>query len=368
MSAADHFWETLFVGAGPAAGTVPMRLARKHGHPFLLLPENSTLSRQVLELYPAQTWRARLARSGLGWCLAAGLPLASEAVLVSFSANSGFVRFLNRIMGMDSDRLPTLGVLAGNPHSPGQRLILLLFNTAGHPTAVVKAGQAEKARELIVKKKRFLESVTQSSLGMPKLRDVFADEQRSAIALDYFPGRTPRLDEEHALPAILSSWIQSDRTIPIPATSAWQELEKVCAAHPLFASLADALKDRPVRPTLLHGDLTPWNVRVSPAGDWMVIDWERGDANGLPGWDWFHYVIQTRILVTREPVGQLVARLKTLWRSPEFKAYVDQSRIAGAELELTLAYLLHQYEVVRPSEGLAPGSELLQALAAIWKK
>ena len=113
-----------------------------------------------------------------------------------------------------------------------------------------------------------------------------------------------------------------------------------------------------------HGDFVPWNIKVSPSGAWTVLDWERGEATGIPGWDWFHYVIQSAILVAHLPTSALVQLIEELLGSEVFRQYAARGGIVGCERELALTYLLHVVEVIKPSEGLEPTRELLGALSS----
>jgi hypothetical protein len=145
-------------------------------------------------------------------------------------------------------------------------------------------------------------------------------------------------------------------------------LQEATPASSLFSVVARSLHDRKIHPAMHHGDFTPWNIKVSPAGVWTVLDWERGELTGIPGWDWFHYVIQNGILVGRLPSAALVQRVESLLSSDAFRQYATRGGIWGCERELVLAYLLHVVEVIKPSEGLVPTRELLKALAARWEK
>ena len=91
-----------------------------------------------------------------------------------------------------------------------------------------------------------------------------------------------------------------------------------------------------------------------------MLDWERGELTGIPGWDWFHYVIQTGILVEHLPAAALLQKVDGLLQSQAFKEYAQRSGIAGVERNLLLAYLLNCVEVIRPSEGLEQARELLK--------
>ena len=122
-----------------------------------------------------------------------------------------------------------------------------------------------------------------------------------------------------------------------------------------------------LRATIYHGDFTPWNIRVSPQGAWTVLDWERGEVNGVPAWDWFHYVVQKNILVEHQSAEAVAASLEAQFASDQFKSYARNSGVAGAERALLLLYLLHHTEVVRPSEGLRATKDLIQLLSSRWR-
>jgi hypothetical protein len=146
-------------------------------------------------------------------------------------------------------------------------------------------------------------------------------------------------------------------------TPDWARLEEACSGNNLFPAVAAQLRGRTMRSAIHHGDLAPWNIKVSPAGVWTVLDWESGELTGIPGWDWFHYVIQSAILVGHLPTPALVQRVESLLKSVAFKQYAARGGIVGCERALVLAYLLHVVEVIKPSEGLAPARDLLHALS-----
>lgn len=89
--------------------------------------------------------------------------------------------------------------------------------------------------------------------------------------------------------------------------------------------------------------------------------------NGLPAWDWFHYVIQKGILVQHQTAESLATTVESLLAREEFTTYARASGIIGDERALLLLYLLHHSEVVRPSEGLQATLELLPLLTARWR-
>ena len=370
MLSPQNFWEDLFaVRAGEAGGVrVDMRVVAKHGRPFLLLPCQRRAAVVSLRLYPAQTPRARAARAILSGLLRAAAPFGAKRITFTVSADDPFAQFLSSLAGGPKRGLPMLGVLAGNPASDGQRFLLLVFDARQVPVAVVKAGLSERAKSLIEKEESFLAAVPPNTGGVPRLRAVFQYSRLRALALDFFAGDSPRPRDEGALPELLSSWVDPQRTIALDQSSDWVRLKSAAAANELFGLLARRLRGRTFRAAIQHGDFAPWNVKVSSSGAWIVLDWERGELAGIPGWDWFHYVIQPAILVERLPAPDLVRRVEVLLASGAFRSYADRAGILGCERELVLAYLLHAAEVIKPSEGLVATRDLLRALAARWPR
>ena len=362
------FWEALF--PEPAAGQgvrVQMRLVRRRGRPFLLLPREPGAAATTMDLYPAQTSRARAARILLRCLLRVSLPLGTEKVSFVVWPADPFVEFLSSLVGELGEGLPVIGILAGNPMSEGQRLLVLAFDARQQPVAVIKVGLSEQARGLVEKEESFLTTVPAGTRGVPRLRTAFQCPRLRALTLDFFAGDSPRSQQEKAMPPLLESWIDPKRRILVSDAPSWVRLERACAGDPLFRVIAGRLSGKVFQAVLQHGDLAPWNIKVSPAGAWTVLDWERGELTGIPGWDWFHYVIQSAILVGRLPTSGLMQRVESLLGSEAFQRYAERASIRGCERELVLAYLLHVAQVIKPSEGLVPTRELLHALASGWR-
>ena len=39
----------------------------------------------------------------------------------------------------------------------------------------------------------------------------------------------------------------------------------------------------------MHGDFTPWNIKKVQSQSLIALDWEMGDPNGLPLYDFFYF-------------------------------------------------------------------------------
>ncbi len=194
MPTPQNFWEALFTApAPPGQGLrVEMRLLKKRGRPFLLLPGQPRPAAATMDLYPAQTGRARAARTLLRWLLRVSLPLGTEKVSLAVSPDDPFFRFLSSLAGEPGPGLPALGILAGNPGNAGQRFLLLVFDGNQRPVAVVKAGLSEQAKALIEKEESFLAAVPANTMAVPRLRAAFQSPRLRALALDFFAGDSPR--------------------------------------------------------------------------------------------------------------------------------------------------------------------------------
>jgi hypothetical protein len=106
-------------------------------------------------------------------------------------------------------------------------------------------------------------------------------------------------------------------------------------------------------------------VKVS-RGVWTALDWERGELACVPGWDWFHFVMQPAVLVRRERTDALLARFENLLASPEFASYAQRAKIAGHERALALAYLAHCTRVLKQTDGAGRVAELERGAAGRW--
>jgi len=365
VSPQSNSWKGLFApdeGNGPGE-TVGLRIVQRRGEPFLILPQEPALATQALQLYSAQSFRARLAKRFLHAAIRKQRRMMSTPATLRVQLRDPFVHFLQNLGQWPDPQVPAFGILAGNPSTVGRRFILMLFNPKQLPVAVVKAGLDIDAKTLIGREIDFLASISGGTPGIPVLRARFEHPRLRALAMDFFEGDSPIAKDEAGIPELLTSWLNKHKTMAVGLMRQWWELEQTCADHPVFQKLAQNLPSLIVRPTIFHGDFAPWNCKVANGG-WRVLDWERGDLTGPPGYDWFHYIIQTRILVAKKSTRAITAELLRLLDSAEFQEYARRAGFLKSRRELLLMYLLHHTEVIRPSEGLDRGRKLLQALAA----
>lgn len=338
---------------------LPMWLIRRCGHPFLLLPRTPRLATRGVELYPAQSRTARLARAALRIALGSGLPLPLEKFELRIEPLRPFAKFIVEAGG--SGAFPALALFAGNPNVAASRLIALVFGADGEPRCVIKAAANGGGCERVRAEASLLAALPAQTQAAPRLLASFDADGIAALACSYAPGHSPR--DDSALPEIMDAWLGVEAPGPVLDMPAWRRLHEAAGRDPLLARCEARLATIAVRPALFHGDFAPWNVRVH-GGHWTALDWERGEPRGVPGWDWLHYVVQRAVLVERQDTGALVAMLEGLLASARFQSYTGKAGIAGCERWIALAYLLFAIHVLRPTEGLTS----LRELCAEWAR
>lgn len=359
-------WELLFPPPKKAARmrTLNLRLMRKHGEPLLLLPAQSPAADIALSLYPAQSWKAKMARGGLGLLQKAGLLPGTSAVELHFDLDSPFSRFLFP-SGLPADG-PTFAMLLGNPYTAGRRFVLLVFDATGKPLRVVKAGcGSERALELIRNEINFLKAVPANILHAPALQDTYTGDGIAALAMEYAAGTTPALGDDSSVPELLESWVDRERSVRFGNLPLAQRLAAGARADAATQRGLEKLNQVRFHPAIHHGDFAPWNIRIEPATRrWQVLDWERGEPVGPPAWDWFHFVIQPEVLVRRASPEAILRQFETFRRSAAFNRYSTLSGIAADVDLLLLGYTIYCRDITRQTEGMPTIEGLVERLTA----
>jgi hypothetical protein len=255
-------------------------------------------------------------------------------------------------------------MLAGNPNTGAQRYIFLLFDLQGRPAAVVKAGAGDAAQRLIEQEHVFLKAVPPNMRAVPVMRSAFESENVHAFATDFYPGDSPRGSQSLQVEQLLTSWIHRERSARLGALASWQELLAVAAEH--LPENVKQLASTTISPAIFHGDFAPWNIKVSQ-GKWTALDWERGQLEGLPLWDWLHFVVQPAVLVRRSTPEAILKQMEDLIASTPFVRYSTLARTVGLEKPLALAYLHHCIHILRQTEGLPTIKSLTQLASEKWQ-
>jgi len=360
---------TLFASAGPQAEvmTFSWRLIRRKNNPFLLLPEHSDRTTDHLELYTAQRRLAKMSRSTLPLLLRTPAGKLFERVTIRTDTNSDFMRFLAEQAGVPPGELEAPAIKFGGVVGRTSRVVLLLCDAGGHPIRVIKAGLNPAGRAATEREADLLTRLPVGMIGCTGISGRFTSSTMSAFATTFFSGAS--LDNDVGIETLFHAWLTDTPPEPIEHLASWRELESIANSADIaeWPALRNALVGLPVRPTLYHGDFAPWNVRMTNLENIRAFDWESGHLKGIPAWDWFHFIVQTSILVKRHSRERAAAELEQLIQSPRFQNYARRAGISEVIEPLLLAYLLHHRLVTQPLEGRRRSERLFQWLWRHWQ-
>ena len=361
--------EELFASGQPGGRRLDFswRLIRRKHRPFLLLPVSATDMNVSLELYSAQRRRAKIWRALLPLALRTPGATLFEKINFQPPISSELIRFLAEQSAVPLENFQAPAIKFGGLELQKSRLVLLLCDQTRRPVKVVKLGLNAEGRATTEREADLLATLPADKLGCIRMTGRLTTEKLSAFATAYYPGQSP--EDDAGLETLFHSWLNTGAPTAIEQLAAWRDLETslATAAPEAWAVLRPALAGRTIRTTLYHGDFAPWNIRAINSQNLQAFDWERGHLHGIPGWDWFHFIVQTSALARRHSVERVAAEVEQLLQSPRFEQYAAAAGISAMVKPLLLAYLLHHRWVVKPLEGGQLVMDLHELLSLRWQ-
>jgi hypothetical protein len=358
----------LFAQSGPPRQPVTFswRLVRRGKQPFFLLPEASCGASTSLELYSAQRPQARLWRRLVPWLMESPAAGLFPRVTLQVDAASDWMQFLGEQSGLPAGLLRAPAIKLGLISEARVRLVLLLCDAGDYPVRVIKVGLNPQGRASTEREADLLSRLPVGLIGCTGITGRFSNAAMSAFATAFFSGKC--LTTDVGIQKLFHAWLDGGPPEPIENLAGWQELDSAAlsAGVPQWPIIRNALAGQVVHPTLFHGDFTPWNVRMTNLETIRAYDWESGHLKGIPGWDWFHFVIQTSLLVKDHSPQRVAAELEQLLDSPRFQYYARKARISHVIEPLLLAYLLYRRKVLRAPGRVRAASGLFDLLWARW--
>lgn len=331
---------------------------QKRGHLFAILPNGS----QLATLLPAQSVLAKAHRLFVRTLSPLGLgKLLGEDIFIPFSPCNPLTSYLERTTGSSLRSANAPVFLPGNPSGPSPRLIIICRNAAGFPAVAVKLGSTISARQLIRKEFQFLDDNSNKAKNfIPTPLELFETPEVTAFSIPFIEGTTPGGDIHSShLQLHLGKWVDTSTSLPLRKIPSYRDFfSTLSSAETGRVAELIALLDFSVHPVLFHGDFAPWNIKVQPDGSWMALDWERGEPMGVPGWDWFHFRIQSRILINHWNANRIWKSLPALIADSDFMNYAARTGITRITAELLRGYLIYADRMLQPTERTNVYSEL----------
>jgi thiamine kinase-like enzyme len=196
------------------------------------------------------------------------------------------------------------------------KAIFYLFKESGkNPEAVIKITRAKEFNYRLeneygmlsrLKEKAFVEADTIPEPLFLDYHNELAIMGMRAVEGDPFRKRT-QADESCPIARDALQWLvrlgasstdQNAASSTEVALALWDLFERFIEIYNLPGKYSDFLKEQlaviesaqePLPLVLQHGDPGTWNMLVSKEGKVIVIDWESGEAKGMPLWDLFYF-------------------------------------------------------------------------------
>lgn len=271
----------------------------------------------ALGLYNAQHLKARLAkgllRIGL-YCGVAGLFMRTVHVSIrtDLSEDSGSQRSLLEHLKRVVERQDVDFAVSAGPRGPHRKPVLQILSRDGAVLGYTKVGWDETSNRLVLNEAATLERLATSALKsvvIPKVLHKGWWNGRFFCVLSAADGHVE----------------QGSRNMTAQQVSVLQELADVHARwmtlpesrfmkdlHARIETISNAyyrhileqgiravdgrLRNTRVPFHLRHGDFAPWNI-LTVTGRLLLFDWEYSDSEAPPGWDVFHFGVQTMWLL-----------------------------------------------------------------------
>jgi thymidylate kinase len=332
-----------------------LSLADGRGFVFPVAPVRAAAA--ALQLYSAQRLNARTAKSFLAAGLAAGLiqPLLPRlrTELDGTRSEASFQEHLKEVLGR---RDLCFAVSLGTP-GPHRKPVVQVLEGSGRTVAYAKIGWDEPTCELVSNEAKMLRRMAGKelqSLSLPTLLHLGPWHGR-LVCLQSCPPSEARqagrdLDSGY-LGALQELAGLGFRRLRLGDSLFWRSLSRwtervTVGGHEsnlgaLLARVPLPLRDEELPFHLSHGDFVPWNA-LEVNGRPFLFDWEYARRQWLPGYDLFHFLFQTRLLLARQPPARVFREVREQVTGAEpIRAYWQRLEIPEPSIApLMLLYLL----------------------------
>ena len=311
-----------------------LRLVRRNGRVLLGLPRSAEAACRALGIYQPQRPAARAMVSGLRALNVVGL---SGCVLPKLRISCETTLLHPPLSGIEHG---TCGVLLGSPEHRVRRAIASYRNAGAWEVAKISFGEA--GARVLEQEALVLKKIQQHAAGPPHMLGLHRGHEATVMRMPYLTGLPiPRGESTEAL-SLLEQWISEQPPQPIRGFPEWPALESALSGLEHGARVLDRLSQERLRPVICHGDFARWNLLRQQDGNLVVLDWEWGHDDGMPGIDLVHYFLQDARLVERlSPVDAIRQTITTLG-SPACRAYLEKTGWSGDPILPIVASLAYK--------------------------
>ena len=323
-------------------------LLRRNGRFFMALPTARDAAMRTLKLYQPQRPKAVLAMRGMRLLAACGL---HRIFLPKLDGSIGKVTLDPGFPGCVPG---SAGVLLGSPEHRVQRAILSYQTEHGWEVAKIFFGP--EGVGILEQEARVLDELAARVKGVPSLLGLHRAGDTTVLRMPYLTGDSIQPGDSKAAVDLLQSWITEEQPKPITCFPEWSAIEAALSGSAIGKQALEQLSSQILTPVICHGDFARWNLRRQADGSLVVLDWEWGHVNGMPGIDLVHYFLQDARLVRKKPAPQAIREALAELNRPQCRSYLEQTGW-GSDLLLPIIASLAWTQGARHQEN----AELLEA-------
>ncbi len=288
---------------------------RRGGRLLMALPQQRKAFSRTLGLYQPQRPAARMmvrvlhGLAGIGWqgCLLPKIRIETEAASPPPS--------------LPSIEQGTCGVLLGSPEHRVRRAIASYRNAGQWEVAKISFG--EEGARVLEQEARILAELGALAAGVPQMLGLHRPKGVTVLRMPYLTGRPVPPGESAAALELLDTWVTGLSPKPITGFPEWAAIESALSEIQNGDQVVDQLSRENVRPVICHGDFARWNLLRQADGKLVVLDWEWGHADGMPGIDLVHYFLQDARLVERLSPADAITKTCSILESPACRGYLQ---------------------------------------------
>jgi len=292
-------------------------LLKRKGRLLLGLPDGREAAARALRLYQPQRPIARGMVAGLRWLVRLGL---HHRALPKLPITRGETSVSPALDGIDAG---TCGVLLGSPEHRIRRAIASYRKDGEWEVAKIAFGDA--GASLLEQEANALEELQPYFAGVPRLLGLHRGQDVTVLRMPYLTGYAVNPGDSHDALDLLDSWITHQPAKPITDFPEWSAIESALSGSELGSDALGRLAKESLRPVICHGDFARWNLLRRKNGSLVVLDWEWGHKDGLPGIDLIHYFLQDARLVKRMSLEKSIKQTLVALDSAACRNYLQKT-------------------------------------------